>query len=316
MRMNSVRTQSDHIAPACEVSTLPINPDNALTIDVEDYFQVEAFSGIIDRKDWEDYPRRVEYNMNRLLDIFAEAQIAATFFTLGWVAQRHPQLVQRIVAEGHELASHGSDHHRADRQSFHEFRSDIQRSKATLEDIAGVTVSGYRAPTFSISAKNGRIYEILMEAGFRYSSSVYPIVHDLYGDPSAPRRPFAPIQGFLEIPLTTVRVLGRNFPASGGGYFRLLPYHLSRAALRLARRELNLPSVFYMHPWEIDPEQPRQRNASHRGRFRHYFNLSRTEPRLRSLLRDFHWNRMDRIFLSSAIEPTTVSKAWRPPLRN
>ncbi len=279
------------------IASRSAHPANAFTVDVEDYFQVEAFAGIIDRQDWERWPRRVVQNTNRLLDILSDAGVTGTFFTLGWVAQRHPELVRRIVAEGHELASHGSDHFRADKQSPQEFRMDVRRSKAVLEDLAGVSISGFRAPTFSIGFGNRWVYLILAEEGFCYSSSVYPIAHDLYGDANAPRFPFSPHPGVVEIPLTTVRVLGRNLPASGGGYFRLLPYRLSRSALRMARRELDLPCVFYIHPWEIDPDQPRQKKASRRSQFRHYLNLSRTEGRLRRLLGDFSWNRMDRIFL-------------------
>src|SRR5436190_9015012 len=183
---------------------------NALTIDVEDYFQVEAFAGVIDRRDWDNQPRRVARNTNTLLNILAEAGVTATFFTLGWIASRHPELVRRIVAEGHELASHGSDHHRADQQSQDEFRSDVSRSKKLLEDISGTAVVGYRAPTFSVGRRTPWVHAILAEEGFRYSSSVYPIANDLYGEPNAPRRPFFPQPGFLEIPLTTLRVFGRN----------------------------------------------------------------------------------------------------------
>jgi len=207
---------------------------NALTVDVEDYFQVEAFAGVINRSDWEALPRRVVRNTDRLLDILADSGASGTFFTLGWVAERHPELVRRIVAEGHELASHGSDHYRLDQQSPAEFRDDIRRSKALLEDIGGAAVTGYRAPTFSVGVKSRWAHEILAEEGFRYSSSVYPIAHDLYGVPKAPRRPFCPLPGFIEIPLTTVRLFGRNFPTAGGGYFRLLPYAVTRTALRKA----------------------------------------------------------------------------------
>jgi polysaccharide deacetylase family protein (PEP-CTERM system associated) len=211
---------------------------NALTVDVEDYFQVEAFAGIIDRGQWDAFPRRVVRNTDRLLDMFAEAGVNGTFFVLGWVAERHPELVRRIVAGGHELASHGSDHYRIDQQSPEEFRSDISRSKRLLEDIGGVAVAGYRAPTFSVGTGSGWAHAILAEEGFRYSSSVYPIAHDLYGVPQAPRHPFCPLPGFLEIPLTTVRLFGRNFPTAGGGYFRLLPYAVTRTALRKAGSEL------------------------------------------------------------------------------
>jgi polysaccharide deacetylase family protein (PEP-CTERM system associated) len=208
---------------------------NAMTIDVEDHFQVEAFAGTVDRSDWDGFPPRVGRNTERLLDILAETEVQATFFTLGWVARRHPGLVRRIVAEGHELASHGSDHVRADRQSPSEFRDDVRRSKRVLEDAGGVLVRGYRAPTFSISRGSVWAHSILAEEGYQYSSSVYPVKHDLYGTPGAPRTPFAPLPGMLEIPLTTVRLLRIDLPASGGGYFRLLPYPLTRRLLRHAR---------------------------------------------------------------------------------
>jgi polysaccharide deacetylase family protein (PEP-CTERM system associated) len=290
----------------------------ALTIDVEDYFQVEAFASTIDRDDWESLPRRVERNTERLLDILAEAEVQATFFTLGWVGQRHPAIVRRIVAEGHELASHGFDHVRADRQSPMTFREDVRRSKQVLEDLGGMPVRGYRAPTFSIGRESQWAHAILYEEGYQYSSSVYPIKHDLYGTPGAPRTPFAPLPGMLEIPLTTARLLGINLPASGGGYFRLFPYPLTRSLLRRASRANRSPAVFYLHPWEIDPEQPRQRQAPLLSRSRHYLNLNRTEPRLRRLLRSFAWMRMDRLFLSDGSRPFPVINSWtdcKSPLR-
>ena len=283
---------------------------NALTVDVEDYFQVEAFAGVIDRGDWDALPRRVVRNTDRLLDILAASGVSGTFFMLGWVAERHPELVRRIVAEGHELASHGSDHYRLDQQSPAEFRDDIRRSKALLEDIGGAAVTGYRAPTFSVGVKSRWAHEILAEEGFRYSSSVYPIAHDLYGVPKAPRHPFCPLPGFIEIPLTTVRLFGRNFPTAGGGYFRLLPYAVTRTALRKAGSELRTSCVFYLHPWEIDPDQPRQVQAPFRSRLRHYVNLGRTEHRLRRLLRDFQWTRMDHLFLDETSPQPPLIESW------
>ena len=287
-------------------------PCNALTIDVEDYFHVEAFARVIDRNDWETQPRRVAGNTGRLLDILGEAGATGTFFMLGWVAQRHPELVRRIVAEGHEIASHGSDHYRADQQSPDEFRADVRRSKALLEDTGGVPVLGYRAPTFSVGHQNRWVHAVLAEEGYRYSSSVYPIRHDLYGEPDAPRSPFCPQPGFIEIPLTTVRIFGRNLPTAGGGYFRLLPYRLTRRALRKAGKDLGVPSIFYIHPWEIDPDQPRQSQAPLLSRFRHYLNLGRTEGRLRRLLHDFRWARMDRVFLDGTT-PHPLIEPWLKP---
>jgi polysaccharide deacetylase family protein (PEP-CTERM system associated) len=283
---------------------------NAFTVDVEDYFQVEAFARTISRESWETLPRRVMQNTCRLLDILGQEDVKATFFTLGWVAQRHPELVRRIVGEGHELASHGSDHYRADDQSPDEFRRDVRRSKMLLEDIAGVEIRGYRAPTFSAGHRAPWVHEVLADEGFLYSSSVYPIAHDLYGEPHAPRQPFCPCPGFIEIPLTTLRALGRNWPSSGGGYFRLLPYSLTRWALQRAGRELHAPSVFYIHPWEIDPDQPRQTEAPALSRFRHYLNLSRTEERLHRLLNDFAWTRMDDAFGIGRTQLPPVLETW------
>jgi polysaccharide deacetylase family protein (PEP-CTERM system associated) len=252
----------------------------------------------------------VERNTERLLDILAEAGVKATFFILGWVAERHPAMARRIVADGHEVASHGSEHIRVDRQAPESFRADVRRSKRALEDITGVRVLGYRAPTFSIGRSSTWAHGILAEEGYRYSSSVYPIKHDLYGCPGAPRTPFTPLQGLLEIPLSTVSVLGIDLPASGGGYFRLLPYPLTCWLLTQAGRANRSPAIFYLHAWEIDPEQPRQHSAPLRSRFRHYLNLDRTEPRLQRLLRTFAWTRMDRLFLADAAGPFPVITSW------
>jgi polysaccharide deacetylase family protein (PEP-CTERM system associated) len=270
---------------------------NALSVDVEDYFQVQAFAGVISRDDWESLPRRVERNTDRLLDIFAEAGVRGTFFTLGWVAERHPRLIRRIVADGHELASHGYSHRRADSQSSQDFRADVTKAKSILEEIGGVAVNGYRAATFSIGPKNWWAFEVLAETGHTYSSSVYPIAHDLYGMPNCSRTAFREERsGLTEIPMTTVRYLGRNIPCSGGGYFRLLPYGFTRWAMRRVNRADRLPCVFYLHPWEIDPSQPRQAAAPLKSRLRHYTNLGATEGRLHRLLREFRWGRMDEVF--------------------
>ncbi len=271
---------------------------NALTVDVEDYFQVEALAHAVPQAAWETMPSRVEANVDRLLALFDANGVTATFFTLGWIAERHKAMVRRIVGLGHELASHGLSHIRADRQSRDAFAADIRRSKTLLEDIGQAPVKGYRAATFSIGAKNLWALEELAAAGFAYSSSIYPIVHDLYGMPMAPRRPFrANPCAVLEIPLSTVRVAGRNLPASGGGFFRLLPYAVSRAAFRRVNRVENRPAIFYMHPWEIDAAQPRVAGLSAKSRFRHYLNLNRMYGRLERLLRDLAWGRMDAVFL-------------------
>lgn len=272
-------------------------PVNAMSVDVEDYFQVQAFFGTIARDDWDRMPSRVERNTDRLLALFGEHRVKATFFTLGWVAERHPGLIRRIVAEGHELASHGWDHSRADSQTPDAFRQDIRRTKRLLEDLGGVEVIGYRAATFSIGPKNRWAFGVLGEEGYRYSSSLYPIKHDLYGDTSAPRVPFRP-DGLpiLEIPLTTASWFGRNVPCSGGGYFRLLPYGFSRMNMRRVNRQEARPCIFYFHPWEIDPGQPRQQGIPAKSRVRHYTNLAAMEGRLGRLLREFAWDRMDRVF--------------------
>jgi polysaccharide deacetylase family protein (PEP-CTERM system associated) len=273
---------------------------NAMSVDVEDYFQVQAFAGTIDRADWDSLPCRVERNVDRLLEIFGNAGIKATFFTLGWVAERYPALIRRIVGGGHELASHGWNHTRADSQDEAAFRADIAKTKKFLEDVGGVEIIGYRAATFSIGPKNHWAFDVLGEEGYRYSSSLYPIRHDLYGDTAASRVPFHP-NGLplLEVPMTTVRWFGRNFPCSGGGYFRLLPYAVSKLNMRRVNGHDHNPCIFYFHPWEIDPEQPRRQNIDAKTRFRHYTNLGRMEGRLKRLLKDFAWDRMDRVFLGA-----------------
>ncbi|MGV7206276.1 XrtA system polysaccharide deacetylase [Oxalobacteraceae bacterium A2-2] len=277
---------------------------NALTIDVEDYFHVSAFAGAIRREDWAAMPSRVEANLERMLALLARHGVHATFFMLGWVAQRHPQLVRAILAGGHELASHGHAHRRVSEQDRAEFRQDILVSKAILEDVGGSAVLGYRAPSFSIAGANLWALDELQAAGYRYSSSIYPVRHDHYGMPDAPRfawRPRGP-QGMLELPISTVRLLRRNYPAGGGGYFRLYPYRLSRWALRRINLHERQAGIFYVHPWELDPGQPRQPGISMKTRFRHYVNLHRTEARLACLLVDFSWGRLDQIFLPPGAE--------------
>lgn len=274
---------------------------NALTVDVEDYFQVSAFAATVSRASWDTWPTRIERNMDILLELFADHEVRATFFTLGWIAERYPDLVRRMVAGGHELASHGYDHRRVTELNADAFRQDLARAKGILEDRGGVRVIGYRAPSFSIDERTPWAMDCLLETGHRYSSSLYPIVHDHYGSPQAPRSPFKPRPGrdFLELPMATVRFAGRNWPAAGGGYFRLLPYRLSCWSLRRINRHDGQPFIFYMHPWEIDPRQPRPPRISMKTRFRHYLNLQRMQLRLQRLLQDFHWDRIDRIFLES-----------------
>jgi polysaccharide deacetylase family protein (PEP-CTERM system associated) len=272
---------------------------NAMTCDVEDYFQVSAFAPYIDRASWPTRECRVEANIDRILGVFSAGGVKATFFTLGWIAERYPEMVKRIVAEGHELASHGYGHLRASDQNRAEFDQDIRSSKALLEDLGGQAVVGYRAPSFSIGEGNLWALEALREAGYRYSSSIYPIQHDHYGMPSAPRFAFYPNgpDGLLEVPITTAMVMGKKLPAGGGGYFRLLPYALSKWMMEKVNRDDREPTLFYFHPWELDPDQPRPEGLDAKSRFRHYINIDRMERRLAALTRDFAWDRMDRIFL-------------------
>lgn len=270
---------------------------NAMSVDVEDYFQVSAFERAIHRDEWEHWPRRVDANTERVLEVFDGHGVKATFFVLGWVAQRHPALVRRIVAEGHELASHGWSHVRVVHQAPTEFREDVDRTKKLLEDVAGQPVRGYRAASYSIGRPNLWALDVLRDAGHSYSSSVFPIRHDLYGMPDAPRFAFHPGDDeFLEIPLTTVRVARRRFPCAGGGWFRLFPYTFTRWAIARVNTHDREPAVFYFHPWEIDVAQPRPAGLSARSRFRHYHNLHRTEARLGDLLRDFRWGRVQDVF--------------------
>ncbi|OEZ87267.1 peptidoglycan deacetylase [Janthinobacterium sp. HH104] len=281
--------------------TPPLILRNALTIDVEDYFQVSAFAPHIARADWPRLECRVEANIERILLLLDSRRIHATFFTLGWIAERYPAMLRRVADAGHEVASHGYAHLRASDQSAAQFADDVRRSKTILEQLTGLAVRGYRAPSFSIGAANLWAFDVLQEAGYRYSSSIYPIRHDHYGMPDAPRfawRPRGP-HGVLELPVSTVRLRGRNLPAGGGGYFRLMPYALSRWLLRRINSRDGQAGIFYFHPWELDPGQPRPPGLSARTRFRHYLNLGRMEARLGRLTGDFAWDRMDRIFLES-----------------
>ncbi len=279
---------------------------HALSVDVEDWFQVQAFAGVIPRGDWDRLPRRVVANTDRLLDLFAQHGVKATFFVLGWVAERHPDLVRRIAAGGHELASHGHGHELVHAIGPDAFRADIRRAKALLEDAAGTPVRGYRAPTFSIGRRSTPwAHAILAEEGHGYSSSIYPVRHDLYGDPDAPAAPFRPDpSGVVEIPMSIARLCGRSLPCSGGGWFRLLPYPAFAWLFRRAGRAG--PAVFYTHPWEIDAEQPRVAKAPLKSRLRHYAGLARTEARLRRLLADFSWGRMDKVFAQAISAPATA----------
>ena len=272
---------------------------NAMSIDVEDYFQVSAFAPHIRREDWDTLPCRIERNVDLILQLLDDAKAHATFFTLGWIAKRYPQVVRRIVGSGHELASHGYGHQRVSDLTPTEFRHDITHAKHILEELSGAAVNGYRAPSFSINRDNWWALHELEQAGYLYSSSIYPVRHDHYGMPDAPRFANRPngLSGILELPPTTVPLFGRNLPAAGGGWFRLLPYEVSRWMLRRVNAQEQAPCMFYFHPWEVDHAQPRPAGLSAKTRFRHYVNLHRMPGRLKKLLADFEWDRVDRVFL-------------------
>lgn len=274
---------------------------NAMSVDVEEYFQVSAFENHVARGDWEQMPSRLAANIDRILALFDSKGVKATFFSLGWVCERHPEIIRRIVDEGHELASHGHDHMRVWNLGLDKFREDVSDTRKRLEDTGGIAVTGYRAPSFSIGAQSLWAYDALRAAGYKYSSSVFPIRHDHYGLPSAPRFPFR-IQpaDILEIPMSSVTMFGRNWPCSGGGYFRLLPLAYSTWAARRINSRDGMPAMFYFHPWEIDPDQPRVAGLPLKARFRHYVNLSRFESRLSQLLDDFRWARVDDVYLKRA----------------
>lgn len=268
---------------------------NGLSVDVEDWFQVGAFENVIGRGEWDGLASRVEDNVHRILDLFAEADVRATFFTLGWVAKRHPAMMRRIADAGHEIASHGYDHARVFTFDRRIFAEDIRKAREVIEDCSGQRVTGYRAPSFSIDHRTPWAYAELAEQGYAYSSSVAPVVHDHYGWPEAPRFAFRPLPGtdLVELPVTTALLGGRRVAAGGGGFFRVLPYGFSRWAIRQVNRREGRPAVFYFHPWEIDPAQPRVAHAPVRSRLRHYTGLARMAGKLRALVHEFRWGRMD-----------------------
>jgi polysaccharide deacetylase family protein (PEP-CTERM system associated) len=286
-----------------------VTPINGLSVDVEDWFQVGAFEQVIERRSWDSLSMRVEHNCEMILEMFAEADVHATFFTLGWVAKRYPALMQRIAAAGHELASHGWDHARVFQMDRAGFRLDLDMSRKTIEDTAGVRVTGYRAPSFSIDGRTPWAYMELADQGFAYSSSVAPIVHDHYGWREAPRFAFKPLpwSDLIEIPVTTAEFAGRRLPAGGGGFFRVLPYGFSRWAIRQVNRREGRPAVFYFHPWEIDPGQPRVPNAPLKSKLRHYTNLEGMAGKLRQLIDEFHWGRMDVLARREAAGAVTLA---------
>ena len=280
-----------------------MNPiTNAMTVDVEDYFHVSAFESTIKKADWHNLPLRVERNTYRLLELFEKYNAKSTFFTLGWVAERCPNLIRAIVEQGHELASHGFNHQRATEMTREDFFTDVEQSKKLLEDLSGGEVIGYRAPSFSINDANTWVYEVLLELGFQYSSSTYPISHDLYGVPNWPRFPYIRDEStennkLIEIPIPTIRKNNINTGIGGGGYFRLYPYWLSKKRIDKFHLQEQLPYSFYFHPWEIDPEQPRVDGAPLKSKFRHYINLSKMEGKLEMLLKDFQWSTMKNVYL-------------------
>lgn len=270
---------------------------NAFSVDVEDYFHVEALSSAIPTAEWDACEYRVESNTDRLLALLDDHAVKGTFFVLGWVARRSPGLVRRIAESGHEVACHGLLHKPVYRQSPADFRRETAEAKACLEDASGVAIRGYRAATYSITKACLWALDILEETGFAYDSSIFPIHHDLYGIPDAPRFAYATRSGrLLELPITTVEILGLRLPCGGGGYFRLLPYALFRQGVRWVNERDGQSAIFYCHPWEIDPDQPRVRNISGKSRFRHYTNLAAMYGRLSRLLKDFRWGRVDEVF--------------------
>ncbi|MEZ5651312.1 MAG: DUF3473 domain-containing protein [Burkholderiaceae bacterium] len=269
---------------------------NAFTIDVEEWFQVSAFEHRIGRDRWDGLDSRLAGVIHQILALLEARGVKATFFTLGWIAERHGRLVRAIADAGHEIASHGYDHRRIATFTPQTLHDDVARTRRLLQDCSGQPVIGYRAPSFSVTRDTLWVYRVLAETGHRYSSSIFPISHDHYGIPDAPRFAHRREAGVVEIPPTAVRIAERNLPAAGGGYFRLLPYPLSRAAIRRVHARDHESTVFYFHPWEIDPTQPRMSDIPMRTRFRHYVNLSRMLGRLDRLLTDFHWGRMDEVF--------------------
>ncbi|MCK0099441.1 DUF3473 domain-containing protein [Qipengyuania sp. S6317L1] len=290
---------------------------NGLSVDVEDWFQVGAFEDVIDRGDWDGLTSRVERNVDEILALFGEAGVRATFFTLGWIAERYPQSIRRIAEAGHEIASHGYDHARVFTLDPGKFAEDIRKTREILEDATGQPVIGYRAPSFSIDPRSLWALDVLAEQGYKYSSSVAPVVHDHYGWREAPRFAFRPVAGsdLIEIPVTTALLGSRRLAAGGGGFFRVLPYGFSRWAIAQVNREDERPAVFYFHPWEVDPRQPRVGNAGLRSKLRHYTNLDKMADKLRKLVREFHWGRMDALAEIEASRAFDFPVSQREPAR-
>lgn len=306
--------------PHAEPDTRNVEPVpsivNAMSVDVEDYFHVSVFDGIVPRAMWEQMESRVCANTERLLEIFDEADIRSTFFVLGWVAERHPRLVAHIAARGHEIASHGYAHRLVYDQTPAAFRDDVRRAKHLLEDAGGVPVHGYRAPSYSITPRSLWALDVLIEEGYTYDASIFPIRHDRYGIPVSPREPFFIERGdggLMEVPGSTVRLGPLNLPVAGGGYFRILPYEWTRRGITRLNRVEGRAAVFYLHPWEIDPGQPRL-HAGWLGRFRHYRNLDKTEERLRALLAEFRFAPVSALLGTPATRGPRVTPAVLPYL--
>jgi polysaccharide deacetylase family protein (PEP-CTERM system associated) len=268
---------------------------NGLSVDVEEWFQVGAFERVIKKADWDGLEGRVDYNTGKVLDLFAESGVKATFFTLGWVAARHPKLLRRIAEEGHEVASHGWDHDRVFTLDAASFRADLARAKAALEDASGQKITGYRAPSFSIDQRTPWAHRVLADEGYRYSSSVAPIQHDHYGWADAPKQAYRPVAGsdLIELPITLAKVAGKTI-VTGGGFFRLFPLAITGTAIERANGG-GRPAVFYFHPWEVDPAQPRVANAAFKSKLRHYSRLGAMAGKLRTLVAKHEWGRVDAV---------------------
>jgi len=300
---------------------VPLHPDqpivNALSVDVEDYFQVSAFDRVVSRDTWAGFESRVAANTRRLLDLFDESGVKGTFFTLGWIAAHHGELVREIAARGHEIASHGYNHQLIYMLTPRQFREDVHAAKAALEDASGQPVIGFRAPSFSIVSNSLWALDILIEEGYRYDTSIFPIHHDRYGIPDAPRHIHTITREagtLIEMPASTVRVGSMNLPVAGGGYFRLLPYAFTRWGIRRVNVADGVPAMFYMHPWEIDPDQPRIA-AGAATRVRHYGGLHRTAARLRRLVTDFRFDTVASVLHSFPSPAVASALSWSPSPR-
>jgi len=284
-------------------------PINGLSVDVEDWFQVSAFDDVIDMDHWGALFERIVRNCDQILEMLADADVKATFFTLGWIAKRYPDLMLRVANEGHELASHGWDNSRVYRMDRDEFARDLEMSRKAIEDATGIEVTGYRAPSFSLDQRTPWAYMILAEQGFTYSSSVAPVIHDYYGWHEAPRFAFRPLpwSELLELPVSTAIFAGRRLLAGGGGFFRVVPYGFSRWAIRQVNRREGRPAIFSIHPWEIDPSQPRVLHASVKAKLRKHATLVITPDKLRQLVGEFSWGRMDVLAAREAVSAVTLA---------